>query len=365
MAEREMPIGTPYYFEGDISEIDPDAFGFFNVEVTAPTDMNRPLLQTRVNNRTLAPLGTWNDFIFSEEMKSYQKYGYSFVVKGGYLFDKAFIFRDYVLDLYKIKKAHHKSDAMYLISKLLMNSLYGRFGMSINLPNHNIINNEQLAELANNDKFVISEIIDLHNGKSLISMLNKVVNTELEDTDLDISIPIAASVTAYARVHMAQFLADPSLDIYYTDTDSIFVDASTPLPNHMVGNELGQMKIEKTFSEAIFIAPKVYGGIFEGSLNELTKVKGFKNEMTDEMTKEDDKIFNVKYLDLKKLLIKDSKLELNQEKWTRSIGNGHIIVEKTNYNLVATESKRRFILDDNNLFVNTKPYVINKDKKII
>jgi DNA polymerase type B, organellar and viral len=61
MLNFDMPVGTPTYFEGDISKSDPNAFGFFNVEVTAPIDLNRPILQTRVKTktgfRTIAPLG--------------------------------------------------------------------------------------------------------------------------------------------------------------------------------------------------------------------------------------------------------------------------------------------------------------------
>jgi DNA polymerase type B, organellar and viral len=61
MLNFDMPVGTPTFFEGDITKIDPNAFGFFSVEITAPIDMNRPILQTKVKTktgfRTIAPLG--------------------------------------------------------------------------------------------------------------------------------------------------------------------------------------------------------------------------------------------------------------------------------------------------------------------
>jgi len=128
-----MPVGTPTFFEGDITKIDPNAFGFFNVEITAPIDMNRPILQTKVKTktgfRTIAPLGTWEDMIFSEEMYNAMKYGYKFKILSGYTFYRANIFKEYIEDLYKIKVSHSKNDPMYIIAKLLMNSLYGRFAM--------------------------------------------------------------------------------------------------------------------------------------------------------------------------------------------------------------------------------------------
>lgn len=290
--------------------------------------------------------------IFSEEMFKYQELGYSFKINRGYLFDKGYIFTDYVNDLYEIKQSHSKDDPMYLISKLLMNSLYGRFGMSNDLPNHLIVNNYEIDKIILDNKLIITEIIDLNNGKSLLTL--KFASRDLEsstDRDPDISIPIAASVSAYARIHMTQFLANTDLNIYYMDTDSIYIDSS--LPDIYIGKELGKMKLEYIFNEAIFIAPKVYGAIFSTEKGDevVTKIKGFKNE--------------VSYKDLKSLLIKNNKLTLNQDKWFKNIKDGNITIKNSIYTLVATESKRQFIIDKNNQLINTKPYIINNDKEII
>lgn len=56
------------------------------------------------------------------------------------------IFKDFIIDLYKIKSTHTKDHPMYLISKLLMNSLYGRFGMHEEtfLTKNDIVNNKKL-----------------------------------------------------------------------------------------------------------------------------------------------------------------------------------------------------------------------------
>jgi DNA polymerase type B, organellar and viral len=62
MYNYEMPVGKPIYFEGDISKIEKDPFGFFEVEINAPLDLNIPLLQVRIKTengeRTVAPVGT-------------------------------------------------------------------------------------------------------------------------------------------------------------------------------------------------------------------------------------------------------------------------------------------------------------------
>nr|YP_009486079.1 hypothetical protein [Cantharellus lutescens]AWA82204.1 hypothetical protein [Cantharellus lutescens] len=61
MKSFPMPVGNPIQFEGDITLVNKDAFGFFEVEVTAPKNMNIPLLQCRINTntgiKTISPLG--------------------------------------------------------------------------------------------------------------------------------------------------------------------------------------------------------------------------------------------------------------------------------------------------------------------
>ena len=49
-----------------------------------------------------------------------------------------------ISDLYEIKQSYKSTDPMYLISKLLMNSLYGKFGMDPNMLTHIIINNAEI-----------------------------------------------------------------------------------------------------------------------------------------------------------------------------------------------------------------------------
>jgi len=61
MKEYPMPVGKPVYFEGDITKIDPEAYGIFDVDVEAPNHLNIPVLQTKVKTahggyKTIAPL---------------------------------------------------------------------------------------------------------------------------------------------------------------------------------------------------------------------------------------------------------------------------------------------------------------------
>ena len=349
-----MPVGNIKFFEGNILDIEPNAFGFFKCIITAPKDIKHPILQTKFDTgngiRTLSPVGTWTDILFSEEMFNAMKYGYKFEILSGYTFDKEYIFNDYVSELYEIKQSHSKDDPMYLISKLLLNSLYGRFGMDYKLNKHIFIDNNELYDYI--DNYTIENIIPLNNNLSLISYLdnNKYKNILLsKDSKNNISISIASAISAYARIHMSQFKNNSDYDLYYSDTDSI--DINKPLPSNFIGKELGKMKLEYNFIEATFLAPKVYGGLYNenNQLKSITKVKGFKN--------------NLDYYDLKSLLIKDKSLSLNQEKWFKDFENSNITIKDQLYTLVPTNNKRQLIYNNNNL-IDTKPFIIENSKII-
>jgi DNA polymerase type B, organellar and viral len=62
MHSMQMPVGTPTYFEGDIRLLESNAFGFFYCNISAPNNLEHPILQTHVKTangiRTLSPLGT-------------------------------------------------------------------------------------------------------------------------------------------------------------------------------------------------------------------------------------------------------------------------------------------------------------------
>ena len=52
MPNNPMAIGNPVYFEGDIRKIDPKAFGFFNVKIIAPDNIEVPILLTKIDSKS-------------------------------------------------------------------------------------------------------------------------------------------------------------------------------------------------------------------------------------------------------------------------------------------------------------------------
>jgi hypothetical protein len=98
------------------------------------------------------------------------------------------------------------------------------------------------------------------------------INEIKDETTLDLitsfrniksNVAIAAAVTAYARIEMMKLkalLEALGIKLYYTDTDSLFVDKE--LPAYLIGNELGQLKDELKggwIKKGYFLGIKKYG----------------------------------------------------------------------------------------------------------
>src|ERR1700676_4177053 len=97
------------------------------------------------------------------------------------------------------------------------------------------------------------------------------------------SISIAASITAYSRIYMSQFKNNPKINLYYTDTDSIYTDSDIE-ESFIDQKVLGKLKLEHVCDKAIFLTPKVYCLITESG-ETIYKVKGLSHDI--ELTYED------------------------------------------------------------------------------
>ena len=360
MNSCKLPIGSPTYFEGDITKLDPDAFGFFNCKITCPDNLKHPIIQTHIKTkdgiRTVAPVGTWTDMLFSEEIKNAKKFGYTFTITSGYTFNSDFVFKDFTTDLYRIRTNYSKSDPMNFIAKIIFsclseatskgNSLYGRFGMDDNFINTTIVSKEDYSNFESINPENILDV-QLLGDNYLVSCrddkqgLNTILDNGFEKHNINISI--ASAITSYARIHMSQFKNNPDYNLYYSDTDSIYIDKE--LNDSLVNNKiLGHMKLEAIIDKAIFIAPKVYGYLTEGKT--IIKVKGLSTESINCINLED----------LTSLLTDKVKLSFQNEKWYKDITTATINIKDQIYSLRTTGNKRKLVFNEDNILINTEPF---------
>ena len=137
-----------------------------------------------------------------------------------------YLFRDYIGELFNMKLNSQKGTPMYLISKLLMNSLYGKFGIHFELPNYTVIEYDESKTSGDRALVGLTDLINLNNGYALASKAG--------DTTQPLgNVAISSAITALARVHMSQFFNNYNHHVYYTDTDSIITEK--PLSESLVG----------------------------------------------------------------------------------------------------------------------------------
>jgi len=134
--------------------------------------------------------------------------------------------------------------------------------------NTNITVLSKLAE----DKFIVrfnGQIADnirkLYKSDPLIADKDKMIYYTKEDlrkTGLNkkinvlSAVHIAAAISSYARILINDYKNIPGNPCIMSDTDSAVLPK--PLPGHLVGNGLGQMKLVSEIKEGIFIKKKLY-----------------------------------------------------------------------------------------------------------
>jgi hypothetical protein len=268
---NDMPLNY-VKFHNNIKDLN-NFFGFCLAKIECPLDIKIPILPYRDHNsRIIFPRGIWKGVYFSEQLKAAIKYGYKISPINGHEFTRAKLFNDYIQHFYDIKK--NASGGLRFIAKMQLNQLYGYFGRSRDLIITQNVNREELNNILlirivsnvikiNNDTFIVLMHGNLNHN--LIKQIKDHIDlTGLKDINKNVksNVAISAAVTAYAQIEMMKYKALYPDNIYYTDTDSIFLDV--PLASEMVGNELGQMKDElsklntKIINKAIFLGNKQY-----------------------------------------------------------------------------------------------------------
>lgn len=361
MAFKAMPIGRPIAFQGDIRRFLPNCFGFFYCDITSPPKLEHPILQRRVKTsegmRTIAGLGTWTGWVCSVEMDRCIELGYQFTIIRGYQFETGDIFSSYIKKLYELRLLFPKGHPMNDIAKLLMNSLYGKFGMRTEITRVEIFNISSAYE-----REIFHSLLDtwgetvhdwFETDTHLFVVKDSLIDLKYNEEQnyyhgLDVNIAIASAITSHARVVMSAYKNSGLFTLYYSDTDSIVIDR--PLPEGLVGALMGQMKLEYVISKAVFLAPKVYGLITEDG-EEVIKVKGINPAAI--------KANNIGFSHLSDLLIEDSSRSYNQEKWYKNILEGTITVSDIAYTLKATSNKRQAVYV-NGVYKATVPYNYNE-----
>jgi len=251
MYNEKLPYGEPIYFEGEYQE--DKLYDFYIQTFTCQFELKKdhiPSIQLKKN-----PFFKATEYLSSSNYKDvtmtltsvdlelfFQQYDvYNIVYHMGYKFKSTKgLFKDYI-DKWsnaKIKAKEEGNWGMYQLSKLMLNSLYGKFATAPEVQ---------------------SQIPRMEDGVIKFSKSEK----EIKDP---IYVPIASAITSYARrktISSAQKIYDKFI---YADTDSLHVDLKHDEVDKFIKDSgldvddtiLGYWKLESYFKRARFLRAKSY-----------------------------------------------------------------------------------------------------------
>jgi hypothetical protein len=364
---KDIPIGN--LIKSSDTKLD-NYFGFCYVTVEVPEHNNNPVLPFRGDfGNIYNPIGSWTGWYSSEILKTARDfdktkitvhYGYKFK-KGLNVFTK---FVNYYFDL-KRKAEQMKNDGLRMLAKLMLNSLYGRFGLKYILSTTKIVSSFEFKDLSLKYKVLDSFRFDEENDleyiryskepsdiiKDLdINLYNKLISKDGGEEDfITRSIPISAMVTSYASSFMHPFLNIPDNDCYYTDTDSAVL--KHPLDSKYVGDGLGQFKLVAKIKRAYFISPKLYCLVLENG-EIIIKSKGVDSKHLTEQ-------------DFIEMLHGCNKL-IPIHRFVKDLKKSIVHYEKSIYLITPQILKRNTVYKDG-LIIDTRPFIVkdnilNKNK---
>jgi len=234
--------------------------GCSNIDIDVPYSKH-PLLPKRHENKLVFPTGKFSGWYSHIEIREAVNLGAKILkVHKTYYFKKTCTpFKEYVDDLYKLRNEYKsKGSAMEKITKLFMNSLYGKFG-------------QKFTNVDNVKPFNLT-LEELHKLKHF-DRLGDFIRIKEEQIEPSVfCIPIwALYTTAYARLklHKAIVKHNP----VYCDTDSLITKDTIE-----TSNELGALKLEMHVEKGIIVKPKFY--MTKDGDTEFIKIKGVAQQLS-------------------------------------------------------------------------------------
>jgi len=162
-----------------------------------------------------------------------------------------------LLEKDKIKK----NSGMKLLSKICLNSLWGKFGQNDELPTTAYIKNDAWFKLLKrhaDKKVELKNEILIDDDTLYVSYIEK---EESRTSLMTTNLALAGFVTANARLRLYKELYKLDKRVIYCDTDSIIYEYDKSKYNVEEGDCLGQWELEENgnLKEVYALAPKTYG----------------------------------------------------------------------------------------------------------
>lgn len=360
---KTMPEGKGKWLDSLKVDIN-SFFGFIDVTVEAPSDIHIPILPYRHKGSLYFPKGVFRGVHFSEELKYAIDNGYIIKeIHAGLEFSKKEdVFKEYVETFYKKKQEEAiTKGGLYYIIKLLLNGLYGRFGMKYENKEYIVVDpddvnkyykyytihheiylkNATMLKISNEPSFIATKIPNFFQLKEKeaprITSFNKKDHSPVH---------VAAAIASYSRIVLDQCIRIIGEEyIAYVDTDGII--ALKTLPDDYLDNTiLGKWKTEGYFNEFYAFGPKAYRlDTLRGPEYIINRCKGIPKKQIEEAIKKLKETATYTSFEIKHFSkdLKSMKIRTNLE------------TEKT---ITAYTTKKRKFVEDSTI---TYPLIAPKD----
>ncbi len=217
--------------------------GISYVSIKVPGDLNIPLLPIKTD-KLYFPIGTFKGWYTHVELRKAKEIGYKIDVHKSIVYKTDELFRQYILDLYKLRNQYKKSgnEIMQLCTKLLMNSLYGKFATKLEVFN-----------AVHKSKVSHDELVDYLEAGHQLAGDYLHYTSDMEHTPKYVMPIVSSYITAYSRLKLYDSYEKVGFNnVLYSDTDSLMTTKVLP-----EGLELGKLSLEYS-GDVTIVRPKVY-----------------------------------------------------------------------------------------------------------
>ncbi len=220
-------------------------------------EISSPILPVIQKGRLVFPIGTVQGVFSKPELEYAASLGYLRSVKAVAFYSEKILFKEFVDFFYKSRQQFKQSgnDQFAYISKILMNSLYGKFGQKI----------------TEYEKWGINKSVSDHAGVTYDTTLGRsikyrcidgIIEYETSEHEANDSfVAIASTITSAARVYLAKIIQSAGWEnVLYCDTDSVFVNFKgyTRLKSIIDPTTLGRLKVEGVSDSVSIFGNKRY-----------------------------------------------------------------------------------------------------------
>lgn len=247
-------------------------------------DRHVPCLPVVSNDKLYFPIGNFRGTWAHSELRAAVERGVRIreIHTSTYSTRVCFPYLTYIDTLFALRAEFKKrGDARQAVVKIILNALYGRMGLSSEQEERRIqpvTAKDTMASLQGWELIPSDGVLYASKHKRM-KKLNDWAN-----------VLWASNITAYARVHLLQYLEWQGDNLVYCDTDSVISTA----PIQGLGEGLGSLEDQGHFQEALILAPKLYR-LIRDSGEKVVRAKGVPRSVAEDYILKGEAEFSAPY----------------------------------------------------------------------